>query len=296
MTDYKVRYDVGTFGTDNPATAVREAMPFVVQTDGKNKFVNIGIVSGAHGSHVAGITAGNALFGGAMSGAAPGAKIMSVRVCLFIAGCTAHALIEGMIYVAKQANVDVINMSIGGLPALNDGNNTRAVLYDRLIEQYNVQMFISAGNSGAGLNTIGDPSVASKVMSVGSYITKATWQANYGSDSAVRSTTCTASARAARARTAAFKPQIVAPGAAISTTPTWQPGGPVAGTYALPPGYCDVQRHVDGLAAGGRRGRAAGERRQAGRRPAPAGPAAPGAQLVGALPDRATGPTSRATA
>ena len=45
----------------------------------------------------------------------------------------------------------MINMSIGGLPALNDGNNTRAVLYDRLIEQYNVQMFISAGNSGPGV-------------------------------------------------------------------------------------------------------------------------------------------------
>ena len=41
-------------------------------------------------------------------------------------------------------------MSIGGLPALNDGNNARAMLYDRLIEQSNVQMFISAGNSGAG--------------------------------------------------------------------------------------------------------------------------------------------------
>ena len=45
MTDYKVR-DVGYFGTDNPATAIAERMPFVVQTDGKNKFVNIGIVSG----------------------------------------------------------------------------------------------------------------------------------------------------------------------------------------------------------------------------------------------------------
>ena len=66
MTDYKVNYDVGYFGTDNPATRGRaSAMPFVVQTDGKNKFVNIGIVSGAHGSHVAGIAAGNTLFGGA---------------------------------------------------------------------------------------------------------------------------------------------------------------------------------------------------------------------------------------
>ena len=71
MTDYKVNRDKRYFGTDNPATAIKEAMPFVVQTDGKNKLVNIGIVSGAHGSHVAGIAAGNALFGGAMSGQAP---------------------------------------------------------------------------------------------------------------------------------------------------------------------------------------------------------------------------------
>ena len=122
--------------------------PFVVQTDGKNKFVNIGIVPGFHGSHVTGIATGNALFGGAMSGAAPGAQVVSSRACLFVTGCTDHALLEGMIYVAKQANVDVINMSIGGLPQLNDGNNTRCTVYERLIDQENVQMFLSIGNSG----------------------------------------------------------------------------------------------------------------------------------------------------
>ncbi len=236
MTDYKVRYDVNYFGADNPATAVAERMPFVVQTDGKNKVVNIGIVSAQHGSHVSGIVAGNSLFGGAMSGAAPGAKLVSVRVCLFIAGCTAHALIEGMIFAAKQANVDVINMSIGGLPALNDGNNTRAEIYNRLIDQSNVQMFISAGNNGAGLNTVGDPGVASKVVAVGSYISQATWQANYGSDSPYADNLHPFSSRGPR-EDGGFKPNLVAPGAAVSTTPLWQPGGPVAGTYTLPPGY-----------------------------------------------------------
>lgn len=236
MTDYAQRYDVGTFGQDDPATGVREAMPFVVQTDGKDKVVNIGIVSGAHGSHVAGITAANGMFGGAMTGAAPGAQIKSVRVCLFVAGCTAHALVEGMTFIAKQGNVDVINMSIGGLPSLNDGNNARSVLYDRLIEQYNVQMFISAGNSGSGLNTIGDPSVASKVMSVGSYITDRTWRSNYGSDSAYADNIHGYSSRGPR-EDGGFKPQILAPGSAISTVPTWQAGGPVAGTYSLPAGY-----------------------------------------------------------
>ena len=236
MTDYKVNFDVQYFGTDNPATALAERMPFVVQTNGKDKFVNIGIVSGQHGSHVAGIAAGNSLFGGAMNGAAPAAKIVSSRACLFVAGCTTHALVDGMIYVAKQANVDVINMSIGGLPSLNDGNNARCIVYTRLIEQENVQMFISAGNSGSGMNTVGDPSVCGKVMSVGSYITKDSWQKNYGSDSAFPDNLHGFSSRGPR-EDGDFKPGFVAPGSAISTTPMWQPGGPVAGTYTLPPGY-----------------------------------------------------------
>jgi hypothetical protein len=236
MHDYKVNYDVNRFGTDNPATPIREAVPFVIQVDAPNRFVNIGIVSGAHGSHGAGITAGNQFFGGQMSGAAPGAKLVSVRVCLFTSGCTSHALIEGMIYVIETDHVDVVNMSIGGLPALNDGNNTRAVLYNRLIEDNNTQMFISAGNSGGGENTIGDPAVASKVMAVGAYITKETWQKNYGSDANFWDNLHPFSSRGP-AEDGAFKPEIVAPGAAVSSVPTWQPGQPVGGVFELPPGY-----------------------------------------------------------
>jgi subtilisin family serine protease len=236
MTDYKVNFDVGYFGIDNPATAIAERMPFVVQTDGKNKAVNIGIVSGAHGSHVAGIAAGNSLFGGEMDGMAPGAKIVSVRVCLFIAGCTAHALIEGMIYAAKQANVDVINMSIGGLPALNDGNTARAVIYNRLIDQEKVQMFFSAGNSGPGMNTIGDPAVTTKVMAVGAYITDDTYLAAYGAQLYEDDNLHYFSSRGPR-EDGGFKPNVVASGAAISTIPMWQPQGCLAQTcevgYAL---------------------------------------------------------------
>jgi hypothetical protein len=169
-----------------------------------------------------------------MSGAAPGAKIVSLRACLFIAGCTATALFEGMIYVAKQSNVDVINMSIGGLPALNDGNNTRAMLYDRLIEQYNVQMFISAGNNGPGMNTAGDPAVATRVMSVGAYITDDTYLADYGAQLHEDDNLHYFSSRGPR-EDGGFKPNIVASGAAISTIPMWQPQGCLAQT--CPVGY-----------------------------------------------------------
>ncbi len=283
MTDYAKKFDVGHFGTDNPATQAHETLPFVVQTDGKNKVVNIGIVSGEHGTHVAGITAANGMFGGAMSGAAPGAKLKAVRVCMFITGCTSHALIEGMTFIAKQGNVNVINMSIGGLPALNDGNNTRAVLYNRLIDQYNVQMFISAGNNGNGINTIGDPAVASHVLAVGSYISKDSWQKNYGSDSTYADNLHPFSSRGPR-EDGGFKPEIVAPGVGHLHHPDVggvQPGGrhlPAAGRLL------DAAGHLDGLSAGRRRRRAAGQRRQAGRCAEQARPAPRGADLLRPVP------------
>ncbi len=236
MTDYKVNHDVGTFGTDDPATPVAESMPFVVQTSPSTESVNIGIVSGEHGSHVAGIVAGNKLFGGRMSGAAPGAKLVSVRACLFVAGCTSHALDEGMIYAVRDAGVDVVNMSIGGLDLVNDGNSVREQLYNELIDTYGVQMFISAGNDGPGVNTASPPSLGDKVISVGSYITRATWQRNYGSDSAQQENMHPFSSRGPR-EDGGLKPNVIAPGAAISSIPTWMDGAPVGGTYSLPPGY-----------------------------------------------------------
>ncbi len=236
MTDYKVRYDINYFGTgEATATKFATRVPFVVQTNGKEKYVNIGIVAGAHATHVAGIIAGNGFFGGAFNGAAPGAKIVSVRVCLFVSGCTAAGMIEGMIYAMKQDNVDVVNMSIGGLPGLNDGNNARAILYNRLIDQTKAQMFISAGNSGPGINTVGDPSVATDVVSVGAYVSKETWYNNYaGAIADLEDGMVTFSSRGPR-EDGGFKPNIIAPGAAISGIPMWEQNFPLG--YSLPPGY-----------------------------------------------------------
>ncbi|CAM5441893.1 S8 family serine peptidase [Streptomyces tanashiensis] len=140
----------------------------------KRDFVNIGLVESSHGTHVAGITAANGLFGGKMSGAAPGAKIVSSRACTWSGGCTNTALTEGMTDLVVNRGVDIVNMSIGGLPQQNDGDNVRSRLYTRLIDQYGVQLVISAGNEGPGINTIGDPGLADKVISVGAAVSKET--------------------------------------------------------------------------------------------------------------------------
>lgn len=250
MKPYKDGHQVGYFGTDNPATDVVERIPFVVETrknvvynaaGDKADYVNIGVIESEHGTHVAGITSANGLFGGEMNGAAPGAKIVSSRACTWSGGCTNIALTEGMIDLVVNRGVDVVNMSIGGLPPLNDGNNARAELYKRLIDIYGVQLVISAGNDGPGVNTIGDPGLADHVISVGASISKETWAANYGSNVTKKYDMLPFSSRGPR-EDGGFAPILTAPGASINTTQTWLPGGPVkeAG-YSLPAGYSMLQ-------------------------------------------------------
>lgn len=255
MKPYKDGYQVGYFGTDNPATDVVERQPFVVQIRkdvpmdpyggswvGKTAdFVNIGVIESEHGTHVAGITAANGLFGGKMNGAAPGAKIVSSRACTWTGGCTNVALTEGMIDLVVNRGVDIVNMSIGGLPALNDGSSADAQLYTRLIDTYGVQLVISAGNSGPGANTIGNPGLADKVISVGAAISRETWAANYGSQVTKSYQLLPFSSRGPR-EDGGFTPTLVAPGAAINSTQTWLPGAPVAEAgYSLPAGYSMLQ-------------------------------------------------------
>ncbi|MFD1663472.1 S8 family serine peptidase [Streptomyces caeni] len=255
MKPYKDGFQIGYFGTDDPATDVVERQPFVVEirkdvpmdpyggswVGKKADFVNIGVIESEHGTHVAGITSANGLFGGKMNGAAPGAKIVSSRACTWSGGCTNVALTEGMIDLVVNRGVDIVNMSIGGLPALNDGNNARAELYTRLIDTYGVQLVISAGNSGPGANTIGDPGLADKVISVGAGISRATWAANYGSQVTKKYAMMPFSSRGPR-EDGGFTPTLVAPGAAINSTQTWLPGSPVAEAgYSLPAGYSMLQ-------------------------------------------------------
>ncbi|MFD0154771.1 S8 family serine peptidase [Streptomyces sp. NPDC127132] len=251
MKPYKDGYQIGYFGTDNPATDVVEKTPFVVEIrkdvpldplggdyiGQKADFVNVGLVESSHGTHVAGITAANSLFGGRMNGAAPGAKIVSSRACTWTGGCTNTALTEGMTDLVVNRGVDIVNMSIGGLPQLNDGDNVRSRLYTRLIDQYGVQLVISAGNEGPGINTIGDPGLADKVISVGAAVSKETWAANYGSAVEKKYAMFPFSSRGPR-EDGGFTPTITAPGSAVNTIPTWQPGAGVAESgYTLPAGY-----------------------------------------------------------
>lgn len=229
--------DVRHFGENDPDTEISEAHAFVATAlEAHGGMVHIGLDHNGHGTHVAGIAAGHSLFDGEMNGAAPGADVVSMRAC-YSTQCSSAALTDGMIQLATGHGVDVINMSIGGLQELNDGQDARDLLYDRLVEETGVQMFISAGNDGAGMNTVGLPAVASSVVAVGASVSSDTWAANYGAEVEQEHGLFPFSSRGPR-EDGGFKPDITAPGSAISATPVFAEGSavPEAG-YDLPPGY-----------------------------------------------------------
>jgi hypothetical protein len=246
MREYRANHDVDYFGDAADET---RRVPYVVdvERDGGDRYVDIGIVSGGHGTHVAGIVAGQGFFGGEMNGVAPGAQIVSARACVWPGGCTSHALIEGMIYLATRAKVDLINLSVGGLPLLNDGNSPRCDLSTRLIERTGTQIFVSAGNDGPGANTINDPATCDGVVSTGAYLSSATWAADLGVDG-VADQISIFSSRGPRAD-GALAPLVAAPGAAVSTWPAWDTAAQVTPGYGFVQGTSQAAAEATGAAA-----------------------------------------------
>ncbi|MDQ2621509.1 MAG: S8 family serine peptidase [Actinomycetota bacterium] len=243
MSDYRIDRQRGFLGTDNPATPIEERMAYTVDTRRSQydpgvdagTWVNIGISGNSHGSHVAGITAGRGLFGGSMEGNAPGAQLISIKVCPTDGGCTTTAMTEGMLYAA-QNGADLANMSVGGMRVLNDGGDAQSEIYNRIVDDYGMAIFTSAGNDGPGVNTVGHPAVAPKAIGVAASVSRETWLSNYGQPIDTEHALFTFSSRGP-ALDGAFKPEITAPGAAVSSVPPWQPGLPIDGIYPLPPGY-----------------------------------------------------------
>ena len=228
---YKDSFDVATFG---PADSGVNFVITRINADGSG--LNIGYDGGSHGTHVAGIAAGS----GPITGVAPGARVMAIKVLTSGGSGGWGGIVQGMHYAAANG-AKVINMSLGGMSPMNDGNDPQSLLVKELAAKTGAIFSIAAGNSGPGLNTMGLPGVAGAAITSGAYISPNTWKADYGLTVPQEGLWYFSSA--GPRDDGGLKPNIVAPGTANAPIPTW------AGQYAIFQGTSMAAPQTSGAAA-----------------------------------------------
>ncbi|MFF0287762.1 S8 family serine peptidase [Streptomyces sp. NPDC005262] len=117
-----------------------------------------------HGTHVTSTVAGSgAASGGRYKGVAPGARILSGKVCTADGNCDDSDIAEGMTWAA-QHGAKVISLSLGD----TDTAETDALeaMVDTVTRDYGVLVVAAAGNNGAG-SKVSSPASADRALAVG---------------------------------------------------------------------------------------------------------------------------------
>ena len=163
---------------------------------------------GGHGTHVAGLVAGDGtLSGGAYTGVAPGANLIDVRVINANGGSNVSTVLAGLQWVLKNRttyNIKVVNLSLG---AQEQSSYTLSPLSTavEVLSFAGITVVVSAGNSGPGAGTITTPGDDPFVITVGGIDDAGT--ASTADDSMATWSSCGPTTFDALA-----KPDLVAPG------------------------------------------------------------------------------------
>jgi subtilisin family serine protease len=169
---------------------------FVGDPDTGNCVPQQGFDDNGHGTHVSGIATGTgegllATHARQVPGMAPQAELVGAKACNGAGSCLTSSMMGGVRYLALEPaqgglGADIINLSLGsgrfyGSPAFGaeqvTNDDASAQLMNALAPLNNVLFTVSAGNSGPTLQSVGSPSVASQVLSVGASITD--WDLNH---------------------------------------------------------------------------------------------------------------------
>lgn len=195
---------------------------------------------GGHGTHVAGLVAGDGIAsGGAYAGVAPGANLVDVRVISATGSSTVSTLIAGMQWVLahrSEYNIRVVNISAGGPVTTSYRDDPLATAVEVLVFA-GITVVVSAGNEGPKKSTITTPGSDPYVITVGGI-----------DDNATASTSDDAlalwSSRGDTPIDGLAKPDLVAPGRKVvslrsvgSTLDQEFPDRLVAGLDPLVPAY-----------------------------------------------------------
>lgn len=198
-----------------------------------------------HGSHVAGIAAGNDLYGVAgFDGVAPGAQLLGLKIANSAQGSitTTGSMVRALDYAIRFAETRrlglVLNMSFGVGNEIEGRARIDVIIDSLLAARPNLVFTISAGNDGPGLSTVGFPGSALRAISVGATL-PGTFLPPDRSGARREDQLAYFSSRGGELA----KPDIVTPGLAYSAVPRWNIGQEIAqGTSMASP-------HAAGLGA-----------------------------------------------
>src|SRR2546423_880601 len=195
---------------------------------------------GGHGTHVAGLVAGDGTAsGGAYAGVAPGANLIDVRVISATGSTNVSTLIAGLQWVLAHRvtyNIRVVNLS-AGRPATTSYRDDPLATAVEVLVFAGITVVVSAGNQGPQAGTITSPGNDPFVITVGAIDDSGT--AATGDDALA-----SWSSRGLTPIDGLAKPDLVAPGRRIvslrspgSTLDQELPDRLVAGLDPLAPAY-----------------------------------------------------------
>jgi subtilisin family serine protease len=186
-----------------------------------------------HGTHVAStITGTGAASGGRYRGVAPGARLYDGKVCESSGFCDESAVLAGMQWAAADLHARVVNMSLGQFDS--SGLDPLEEAVQNLTARYGTLFVVAAGNNGErGLNS---PASADAALAVGA-VSKSDELAGFSS-------------RGPRVDDLAVKPDLTAPGVAITAARSKDAViGTIGERYVTASGTSMATPHVAGAAA-----------------------------------------------
>ncbi|MEV3869674.1 S8 family peptidase [Streptomyces sp. NPDC049906] len=185
-----------------------------------------------HGTHVASVAAGSGAKDGRFKGVAPGAQLISAKVLDDRGEGEDSGILAGVDWAVAQG-ADIVNMSLGSPDT--PGIDPIEAQINKLSAEKGVLFAVAAGNSGPGRSTVASPGSADAALTVG----------------AVDDNDLIADFSAVGPRTGdhAIKPDVTAPGVAITAAAAEGTGGQDPPGYVSKDGTSMATPHVAGAAA-----------------------------------------------
>ncbi len=219
LRDYKINYDTFQIPNENGLPN----FTFAVNIFPKEKRLSLFFDDGAHGTHCAGIAAGNKIGGNDFYGVAPGAKVIALKLGNnnFSGGATVtESMKKAYLYADKVSREReepcIINMSFG-IGSEIEGRAEMEEFLENLVKD-NPYLYISTsnGNEGPGISTTGLPAATDAILSSGAVLAQEVGRDLYGA-ALDRDIILHFSSRGGEV----VKPDVVSPGACVSTVPNW---------------------------------------------------------------------------